>query len=78
MWIGMFSDSLLTLLHGSQQVVIVLCGVVISALSLHALVCTEQLRVLAVAHEGLIVLLQVFQSQTVILHLQSLELMEWK
>lgn len=64
----------LTLFHRSQQVVVVLGGIVISALSLHALVGAEQFRVLAVTHEDLIVLLQVFQSQTVLLHLQSLEL----
>ena len=66
-----------TLLHGALQVVVVLGGFAVSTFHLHAVIWAEEVRILAVAHEDLIVLLEVLQSLAVLLHLQSLELGEW-
>lgn len=63
-----------TLFCRADQCVVVQVGLVVVGLHLHAVLCSEHLGVLAVSQEVLVVLLQVPQSQPVLLHPQALKL----
>lgn len=65
-----------TLFCSADQRVKVLVGSFVVGLHLQPVFSSEHLRVLAVSQEFLVVLLQVPQSQSVLLHSQGLELHE--
>lgn len=63
-----------TFLQGVEQVVVILYGLLVVPLDLHAVTGIEKLRVLAVLEEVLIVQLEVSQHQLVLVWLHCLEL----
>lgn len=74
MYAWCFKEYFLTLLHGVNQVIKVLHALVVFPFDLHAVIRTKLLAVLAVAHEVLVVELQVPHDLSVFLWFHGLQL----